>query len=128
VNDDEFGTAAFVTVTFSVFAGVPVHVPFVNRWYVTVPPALLEAPVRVAVSWTVAPRATEPPLGGMALPSDSLMIEVLMLGVNTIAEVERARSWEPVLAPSSLLRDMWYGEPVIELAEFPAPHSPSLAM
>ena len=55
VTDRELGTTAFVTVMTETAEGDPEHVPMVKRLYVTVPPALLEAPVRVAESNTEPP-------------------------------------------------------------------------
>jgi len=54
--DAEFGTIPFVTVTgVPTVVAVPAQVPSEKNSYVTVPPALLVAPVRVAES------VTEPP-------------------------------------------------------------------
>jgi hypothetical protein len=49
------GTNAFVTVTVDTAEDDPEHVPLVKRLYVTVPPAVPVAPVRVAESDTELP-------------------------------------------------------------------------
>ena len=53
MNVLESGTIPLTTVTSCVLEAGAVQLPFVKRLYVTVPAALLEAPVRVAVSCTV---------------------------------------------------------------------------
>src|SRR5712692_1086380 len=55
VTDLELGTTALVTVMTEIVDGDPEHVPVAKTLYVTVPPALLEAPVRVAESNTEPP-------------------------------------------------------------------------
>ena len=96
-----------------------------QKRYVTVPPAVGEAPVRVAVSWTVSPALMGDTRGS---PVASSMTVVLIEGVKKIAEVASARSCAPVLAPFSVSRNMWYGDPLMKLAEFPTPQSCWLAM
>jgi len=49
------GTTAFVTVTVDTTEDDPEQVPVVKRLYVTVPPALLVAPVMLAESDAVLP-------------------------------------------------------------------------
>jgi hypothetical protein len=55
MTDWELGTAPFVTGTVDTTEDVPEHVPLVKRLYVTVPPAVLVAPVMVAESNAEAP-------------------------------------------------------------------------
>src|SRR2546427_11165702 len=90
----------------------------------TVPRALEgKPPVNAAVSGTVAPTGTW--VTGLLLES---LMTVAMPGVKNTAEVDRARSCEPVLAPSRLVSAMWKGEPLMKLAELPKPQSSWLAM
>src|SRR3989442_7515335 len=100
-------------------AGV-VHVPFLKKLYVAVPPAVDAAPVRVAVSYTEVPSATMA-FNAITPPPAALCRVVEMVGVKKIADVARARSWLPVEAPSSEASDMWNGEPLMKLAELPTP-------
>jgi len=46
----EFGTVELATVTCEMIEDVPEHTPFEKRLYVTVPPALVVAPVRTEES------------------------------------------------------------------------------
>ena len=54
------------------------------------PPALLEAPVSVAVSYTVVPAGTVPPVTDE--PSAAFLMSVAMLGLKKTADASRARS------------------------------------
>ena|SRR5436853_1343346 len=51
----EFGIAELVTVTLETSEGGPEHIPLEKRLYVTVPPAVLKAPVNTAESNTDPP-------------------------------------------------------------------------
>jgi hypothetical protein len=55
MTDRELGTTALATVMIEIVEGDPVHVPLVKRSYVTVPPAVTEAPDSVAVSYIEPP-------------------------------------------------------------------------
>ena len=93
----ESGTMWFVTVTVSVLEEGAVHVPLVKRLYVTVPPALLEAPDSVAVSWTVVPTVTEV----TGLFAESLMT-VEMVGVHCTVMVAGAEVTLVTLPPPAV--------------------------
>ena len=77
-----------------------------------VPPAFPES---VAVSCTCAPTVAVP-----------LLALVTTLATGAIAEAFIWRSWAPP-PPSIEVRNMWYGEPLIEPAPFPMPQSTSEA-
>jgi hypothetical protein len=129
VNEEESGTMAFRTVTFSE-VNVPVQSMVVKSLYVTVPPALLKAPVRVAVSWTSVPVTTVVLV--MSVPEASFTF-VAMVGLKKTAELARARSCEPTplwLTPLEVRLSwaMWYGDPLIALAELPTSQFTTLAM
>src|SRR2546427_3686841 len=55
MTDLELGIAELVTVTLEIDEGDPEHIPLEKRLYVTVPPALLVAPVNTAESNTEPP-------------------------------------------------------------------------
>jgi hypothetical protein len=92
---------------------------------VIVPAAVEEAPVSVAVSWTTVPKASGPET---AIPVELLITVVERVGVKKIAEAERARSWLPMPVVSIESRIMWYGEPLMLVAELPVPQSCCEAM
>src|SRR5260370_27956759 len=87
---------------------------------VIVPAAVEDAPVSVAVSWTTVPSASGPET---ASPVELLITVVEMVGVKKIAEAERARSWLPMPVVSIESRIMWYGEPLMLVAELPVPQA-----
>ena len=111
---------------------VPVQVLPERSWNVTDPVATLEMLPRakVALSYTDAPSVT---VGVHAVQFPSVFVEhsgvcvlaskmaVEMIGVKKMALVARARSCEPVDAPSRELRAMWYGEPEIPEAPLAKP-------
>ena len=65
----------------------------------TVPVALLDAPVNVAVSWTTVPAVTD--VTGVP---DAFLMTVPIVGAKKTAVVDKARSCDPVLAPSNEIR------------------------
>src|SRR5579859_2522406 len=96
--------------------GQPVVV-FEQSWNCTVPVTVPAEPVSVAVS------VSEPPT----------LIEVLLTWVATAggaatAFAISARSWLPSPVVSMESWAMWYGEPLMALAELPTPQSSADAM
>jgi hypothetical protein len=94
----------------------------VKRLYVTVPPALLDAPVKVAESFTVLPSVSGV-VQGVAHGALLTSTVVEIVGAKKIAEAARARSWLPMPVVSIESRIMWYGEPLMLVAELPVPQS-----
>lgn len=111
--DSVTGDPIFVPVP----CGQPGELGFVQSWNCTEPVTVPAEPVSVAVS------VSEPPAVMVVL-----LTCVAMVGGPATAAAARARSCEPVLAPSRESRAMWYGEPETALAELPTPQSSAEAM